>query len=382
MQTVQLQCGSCSNMMAISVEHLGAQVQCPHCAAVVQTPPRSALGPPPGPDPQGAAVRPAPPPPQYEAPAPGIQVPEQESIFSDPEPSDDLFGGDHTPKIHMPEAARAPQRAAESVAVMEEPEEEEEQADLTAMRSRLTQERKAGSIAPTLLVFLVPYALFTTAFVAYLLYMWPKLEAFEWLPDPKKPTGKALNLPVHDRQPNLKASLKETVRVGQMEITPLKVLLKPSGDMVLEFKAKNLSTNVIKPLDGSFFDEARNAGASSARPFTFIEKVGGKKSDRIYGGKLEFLKGDNQVAIHDDSWAGLQPGQECIVHLDTSGASEPMRDRSDPRQNVQSLLKNDGPYLWRLQFRRGSASVWGVDTPLTAVIGIEFGKSDIVMPAT
>ena len=42
METVQMRCGNCNRMMAISVEHLGGQVHCPHCQAIVETPPRRA----------------------------------------------------------------------------------------------------------------------------------------------------------------------------------------------------------------------------------------------------------------------------------------------------------------------------------------------------
>ena len=193
-------------------------------------------------------MQPAPPPPQYEAPAPSIQVPERESIFSDPEPSDDLFGADDTPKVQMPDPADALRRESEAMATAEEPlEEEEEEVDLAAMRSRVSQARKAGNVAPTLLVFLVPYAIFTTAFLAYLLYTWPKLEAFQWLPDPnKKNPTKAVDLPKHDLPipAKLKVPLKESIRVGQMEITPLKIFRTTQGDLILEFKARNVSSSV------------------------------------------------------------------------------------------------------------------------------------------
>jgi hypothetical protein len=376
-QTVQLQCGSWSNMMAISVEHLGAQVQCPHCAAVVQTPPRSALGPPPGSDPYGAAVQPPapqyqppqpyqPPPQQYQPQAPNIQVPERESIFADPEPSEDLFGGDTNPKVHMPDPIRAGHPRGDEPEHAAEP--DEEPVDLTAMRSRMSQERKAGSLAPTILVFLVPYSIFTTLFLAYLLYTWPRLEAFEWLPDPKKGNAqRVVFLPKHDAPlpAKLKVPLKETIRIGQMEITPLKVARTPAGDLVLEFKAKNVSNILIRPLDDSFFAEGK-ADKGTARPFTFLERQGGKDADRAYGGdKLEFRKGEQLVKFNGD----LMPGQECVVHLAT---------KHDDQIRVQSLIEvPEGKYLWRLQVRRGTAAVHGVDMMLTAVIGIEFEKSEI-----
>jgi hypothetical protein len=361
-QTVQLQCGSCSNMMAISVEHMGAQVQCPHCAAVVQTPPRSALGPPPGPDPQGAAVEP---------PVPRIQAPERESIFSEPEPSDDLFGAENGPKVQLPESPRRavsePEAEVEAVAAIED--EEEEEVDLTAMRGRLAQERKASSVAPIMLVFLVPYAIFTTLFLAYLLYTWPKIETFEWLPDPKKNgQPKVVVLPTHDLPipAKIKAPLKETIRIGQMEFTPLKISRTAGNDLIFEFKAKNVSPNLlIKPLEAGFFEESKGV-AGTARPFTFLELVGGKENTRVYGGVLHFLKGESRARFDGD----LSPGQECVVQLAT-----------DPgeltRERVRALLAQNGRYQWRVQVRRGRAPVHGVDTSLTAVFGVDFGAKDV-----
>src|SRR5262245_22864240 len=45
METVQIQCGSCRRLMAVQVEHLGSQVHCPHCQAIVQAPPARPSGP-------------------------------------------------------------------------------------------------------------------------------------------------------------------------------------------------------------------------------------------------------------------------------------------------------------------------------------------------
>src|SRR5262245_55840323 len=45
METVQLQCGHCQQVIAIGVEHLGGQVRCPHCQGVLQTPARETPSP-------------------------------------------------------------------------------------------------------------------------------------------------------------------------------------------------------------------------------------------------------------------------------------------------------------------------------------------------
>src|SRR5262249_13829988 len=88
METMQLQCGRCGQVMAISLEHLGSQVQCPHCQTVVQTPAASS----------------APPEVKKEPKVGGwLETPESESIFAAPPTSDDLFGDPAAlPKVDLP----------------------------------------------------------------------------------------------------------------------------------------------------------------------------------------------------------------------------------------------------------------------------------------
>jgi hypothetical protein len=101
MQTVNFQCGSCSNLMAVGAEFLGQQVRCPHCQAVVVAPAA----------PAPAAVAPAP----ARAPDATETLPfsrpanEHEDIFAPPEPTDDLFGRPDAPRVELPPAAPAPQ---------------------------------------------------------------------------------------------------------------------------------------------------------------------------------------------------------------------------------------------------------------------------------
>src|SRR5436853_5644437 len=330
-------------MMAISVEHLGAQVQCPHCAAVVQTPPRSVLGPLPGPDPQGAAVQP--PQPQYQPPAyqppqyndPAIHgVPERESIFTEPD-AHDPFGG----SPEMPDSPYQPESHAPSVAMEEPAEEPEEDHARAAAMQRVAQARKSGNLAPTILTFLIPYAICCSGFIAYLLVMWPSINEFEWLNDPK-PNNKprSVRLPKHDLDlpAKLKTPLGNTVRVGHMEITPIKVA-KVHDDLLLEFKAKNISTNqIIKPIEQGFFFEAK--ASDTARPYTFLEEVGNAGA-RVYGGDLRFIAADKHPGFDGE----LKPGEECTIEL-TTGSDDKTRGR------VASLLADNGKYRWRIQFRR------------------------------
>ena len=368
METVQLQCGSCMNMMAISAEHLGQQVQCPHCQAVVQTPPASAFGlAPPGPDPTVSA------PPSYASEPPPISVPEQpESIFAEAEPSDDLFDeAPRTPKVHMPDDNHEAEHAAVAVEEAEEEEEYEEPADLSAMRARLASARQSSSVAPTILVFLVPYAICTTGFIAYLLMNWPTIERLDYLPDPKTlKAGKGagpVNLPAHGiaLAANRKIPLNQSVRVGDIEVTPLHVWRLAKGDLQLEFLAKNLSKEPMTPIEMDFFA----FGKGSFRPYTFLDSNLRKKDadENVgYGGYLEYFDDPNLVRARASG--EVPPGGEERIVITTTAEQK-------NREYVNRL--KGGNYVWRLQVRRGNVWYHGGEIPVTAVVGVQFGENDI-----
>ena len=162
MQTIQIQCGGCGNPMAIALEHLGAQVQCPYCQAVVQTP-SSPHGSPPGLDL-------APPPQQISAPPPPPPIDHGYS----PKPSAPLYdAAEHVEPNHEP-ADEAYEEAPED--------QDEEPVDIAAMRDRVRQARKSSTISATFLVYLVPFVICCTGFIGYLLFTRPKVDQmFPWL---------------------------------------------------------------------------------------------------------------------------------------------------------------------------------------------------------
>jgi hypothetical protein len=369
-ETVQLQCGSCMNMMAISAEHLGQQVQCPHCRSVVQTPPASAFGlAPPGPDPTVSA----PPPPSYASEPEPITVPEQpESIFAEAAPSDDLFDeAPRTPKIHMPDDNHQAEEAAVAVEEAEPEEEYEEPADLSAMRARLASARQSSSVAPTILVFLVPYAICTTGFIAYLLMNWPSIDRLDYLPDPRmlKAMQKAgpVALPAHgiELAANRKIPLGGSVRVGDIEIRPVQVKRLLKGDLELDFIAKNLSSEPMTPIEMDFF---AGANKGNFRPYTFLSSNLRTPADDMgaggYGGYLQYF--DDPALVRERSRADLAPGAEEHITLTTEVKS----------RDYVTRIKG-GNYTWRLQVRRGNVNYRGGEIPVTAVVGVQFGESDI-----
>src|SRR5205085_5006316 len=81
METVNFQCGHCQQLLAVNKDHLGQQVRCPHCQQVVVAP---------LPSPPAAAAPPFP-----DSVEPTYQYTtseDQDSIFSAPAESEDLFG--------------------------------------------------------------------------------------------------------------------------------------------------------------------------------------------------------------------------------------------------------------------------------------------------
>lgn len=90
MQTVNFTCGHCSQLMAVSQEHLGQQVRCPHCQQVVMAP-----------------VQPAPPPAPEGLPDTSLlsaasPLSEPESIFSSVDASADIFGASPSARPEIP----------------------------------------------------------------------------------------------------------------------------------------------------------------------------------------------------------------------------------------------------------------------------------------
>lgn len=176
METIEIQCGSCLQVMGVGVEHLGAQVQCPHCQAVVQTPEPAAFGL------QPAAAQ------QQPIPDLHVNAPEEDSIFASGHgASDDVFGDASAPEPRF--QAPPPQRPMTQTRY-------EEPADPGIGDNGIPGpfiSHKPQKSNATLIMFLImiPYALIMTALIAYLLFSQNRLryEPFERLPDPRPSEG-------------------------------------------------------------------------------------------------------------------------------------------------------------------------------------------------
>lgn len=384
MDTVNVQCGHCGLLMAISTEHLGTQVACPHCHGVVEAPAA---------DVADVDTRPE------------ITVPGSDSVASilgapENEASDDIFGTARKPLVELPpelpakspaegpsdgptetfgdrpsdkEGAPGVSDAGAATWLETKPEPEGEAGALPDVAPR-TYARKRSMLVPILLIFLIPYSIFSTAFIAWLLYTRNKAgDPMEFLrdPDPKRDgperKGKSQGgqrVKWDARLPaNLRVALHKTLQIGDVEVTPIKLQYQ-SGDLSLHLRLRNLSSDVaFNPLPDSFADPKT---FGSNHPYTFLDAG---NDDYIFGGFV-----DHRRAAKDGLTAGarLDPGEEMVAVLTT---------RPEDRGKVRALVKSNKELVWRVQIRRGLVMVDDAPRSATAVIGVEFPARAIERPA-
>ncbi len=363
METVQLQCGHCKKPIAIRVEHMGAQVQCPHCRLVVQTPPRAAQPAPPSP--------PAPPP----TPAPpNGDLHQPESIFAGAESSDSLMGESPAPQVELPTAATAPAASPSMADTAPAPSVE---TDFSQFKKKPTFDK---SVIPLLvLIFLVPYSLLMTAFVAYLVLKEAKPggHPFDYLPDPAPALNKGgprkakaqpvPNQPLADYQ---RTTIGKSIKAGDLLLTPQRVVLTAGDptkrDLKLILRVKNVSTNTrFEPINGAFLRPTKGG----LEPYAFLESKTGSVGN-INAVDLGYHK--NPKATDQASGDGLLgPGDEITIALTTDLK---FRDKHIP--NIEKAA--DESYTWRVQVRRGFVKVNDKDVvSATTVIGVDFTNAEI-----
>jgi hypothetical protein len=191
------------------------------------------------------------------------------------------------------------------------------------------------------------------------------------VPDPEK-----IQLPAR-----LRVSLGETISVGDLEVSPVKVKKQhikirtkgsveeatpPSECLALELHLRNRSEDIsFKPMDRFF---TRKPMGNEVKPFTAL--VMG--SDRFYGGPIEFSE-RVEVVDGQDYDKELKPGEEMTTFVCTNPDNPAVLDK---------LARYQGPIMWRVQVRRGLVK-WRTlkgkerEDSATAVVGVEFKASDI-----
>jgi hypothetical protein len=195
-------------------------------------------------------------------------------------------------------------------------------------------------------------------------------------------------LPLKPLPDDLRTTLGKPLRIGDLEVTPVrverehvKVVVESfdpepcTGDsLVLYLRMKNLSSDyAFAPLD-NYFDRRWEAGALP--PFTLLE-VGDKY--RFYGGPARWYPlGDPRnrrewVVGRKNHPDVLRPGGEEEFIVCTNGY--------DPKAVAVLFGGESRPYhglfLWRVRVRRGLVHFEGKDRSKTAVIGVRFSDKDI-----
>ena len=338
METVQLQCGHCKKVMGIGVEHLGGQVQCPHCQGVVQTAkPEAAPAP-------MAAI-------------PSMELNQRESIFAGPEASDSVIGEDVVPKVEMPPEAKVAPLAAT-----------EPEADLTKFKPRPVFTKSV--FAMYALIFLIPYATLTTLAIIYLVFTAARRpHPFDMLLDPVPDTRKGggrkamMENPTNPLADHQKVALGEWIQVGKdgdLKVKPERVVLTADGSLKLFLRAKNISKDSAFDPINEFFVKYNPEKPTPS--YSYLQSKTPNVGN-VYGADLEYRKNSKDEKVTGGEV--LKPDLEVTVVLTTY------------RTDMAPIVKGNDSQLWRVELRRGLVKYQGKDVSATAVIGVEFTSAQI-----
>jgi hypothetical protein len=312
--------------MAISVEHLGGQVKCPHCQGVVQTP----------------------------APVPSMELNSHpESIFAGPEASDAVIGETAMPKLEMPPPS-----------AQTEPEPE---AELPTFKPRPVF--TSSVFAMYALIFLVPYAILTTIAILYLIFNQTTRHPFDMIRDPMPDANKggakrAMLDPMTPLAPHQRVAIGKQLQVGKdgdLLVTPERIVLTEDGDLRLFLRAKNISKDTtFEPCNERFVKYNPQKNTPS---YTFLQSKT-RNLGNVFGAYLEYRdKADDNKELSE---AILRPDQEILIVLTTYA-----------NPHMKEIAKGNDSHTWRIELRRGMVKYAGKDVSATTVIGVEFNSSDV-----
>jgi DNA-directed RNA polymerase subunit RPC12/RpoP len=449
MDLVNFQCGHCGRLMAVEPALLGQQVRCPHCEQAVLAPAAEAApGTTPadpfapvsempeeiripdravleqesiftspelhsdaifGGPPQGLVdFSQASPPTIVPPPAVGpSQTAAQASLASPPALS---FHAETPAKAEAPVTQIMREAEVSALSFGSSPPSSETAAQSTEpdpLASAIPKPQirppayQGGWVIALLIVPLISYSILATIAVIYLRFVQTPVtqqpHPLEMIPDLEgenpnaRHVKKKVSVNFHGRQelelpPSLRTTLGQSIRVGDLEVTPLRVALRPiefvipgyrpdrshADSLVLTLRLKNVSRDAaFHPLDPYFVRRWKEipGESKSGMPFTYLT-VG---KTHFYGGPIgaaereerrESIKGQK---LEQE----LGPGEELETFICTS-----------PDDGVREAVERASqPMLWRIQVRRGF-----VQTPnrgelsASAVIGVVFTREEVERP--
>jgi hypothetical protein len=279
--------------------------------------------------------------------------------------------------------------------------------NLGELPRQVTRRAKAEGLFSTyLIIFLVPYAIFVTCIAAY--FYWRMLDMQQRAPHPleylrdtgenppaKRGTSSVIesispetNLPLR-----LQVALGERLRIGDLEVWPLKVerkklticsenrRLQPqetSNDaLVLTLRLRNVSSDVLFTPTDPHFDRQWKEEYGSSRPYTLLE-IGDK---RFFGGPIQWRPRTNRGKFRADDPREYVKGQENDNQILKPGTERTSILCTDPgnREILKMVQAAQGPLVWRVHLRRGLVDVGDREVSATAVVGVVFDKKDILM---
>ncbi|HEY8503998.1 MAG TPA: hypothetical protein VIL46_05410, partial [Gemmataceae bacterium] len=204
--------------------------------------------------------------------------------------------------------------------------------------------------------------------------------------DRKKLSHEKLPAPTSALPRRLIVPLGRTVRVHDLEITPLRVseqerylseskegkpeqAVFPGPALALHLRLKNASREVyFHPTDPAF-NRRYDPEEDGPPPYSYL-RVG---DDRYYGGPFDWprkgARAYTPAQASDDRPLGPGEVRETVI------LSPPRTRFEDPAGRATSYT--GGTMIWRVHLRTGLVSVGGRDYPVTSVIGVEFRNSDI-----
>ncbi|NBR06750.1 MAG: hypothetical protein EBT92_13380 [Planctomycetes bacterium] len=419
MSIYHFKCVSCTKLMGITEDFLGKQMRCPHCQTIQMVPLIDAAGnaeaPPTTPTPsvepdtdvmnynyQPAAASAPQDLPQEILPFPTIDQPPVVAANEAPEVSP-------TVEVNDAGAATTDFMASEKNEAVQgnAPAPWDNAPSITGEAARKRPVGSKSMAMPILFFSLLSYSIMATAILILILVRMKTggpLHPLEYIPDVDgdNPGAKRTKIRFNNDKErtqeivpaHLRTKIGVAIRVGELEVTPLAVekatvAVLVSGfsraepckedSLILKLKLKNVSADQsFCPLDYYFNRKWKEKSKNSyPPPFTLVQFGTEKPEKSFFGGPANWLplalagskksQSSRETVENENLDKILEPGEEMTAFLCTDGDDS----------STQAIFNHQGPMLWRLQVRRGLVQVGAKEIPATAVIGVEFGATDI-----
>jgi hypothetical protein len=196
-----------------------------------------------------------------------------------------------------------------------------------------------------------------------------------------------------------KVKLGQTIKVGNLEVTPTRVERKVvevfvkgfdkpepclNESLVLHLKLKNLSKeHAFVPLEDSFDrlwtgTKVVNVLPLDSLPLTVLQ-VG---NTNFYGGPARWMpmRGPKALERFHPEWVAGRPAPNEVKPLRPGDTQDTFTCTDGQNEKiVPAALAHKGELLWRVHLRQGPVAIEGRDAPVpsTTIIGVPFTAADV-----